>query len=80
MPTTNGRRVYSGGVTAQDEDGVMTADQADVFLNAERAPRTSPGPSQLDHIIADTHVLVQQQERRVEGEKLVYHGRERHAL
>jgi lipopolysaccharide export system protein LptA len=62
---------YSGGVTARGEDAVMTADHVDVFLNAASASRTS-GPSQLDHIIASTHVLVQQQERRAEGEKLVY--------
>ena len=35
------------------------------------ATRTT-GPSQLDHIIAYAHVLVQQRERRAEGEKLVY--------
>ena len=38
-----------------------------------RAPTArQPGPSQLDHIIAYRHVLVQQQERRAEGEKLLY--------
>ena len=62
---------YSGGVTAHGQDGVMTADHADVFLNAASASR-SGGPSQLDHIIANRHVLVQQQERRAEGEKLLY--------
>ncbi len=82
---------YSGGVTAHGQDAVMTADHADVFLNAVSNWRVSqqpaqtfpgpkpglipvlnPGPSQLDHIVASTHVLVQQQERRAEGEKLVY--------
>jgi lipopolysaccharide export system protein LptA len=62
---------YSGGVTARGEDGVMTAERADVYLNAASASRTT-GPSQLDHMIASTHVLVQQQERRAEGEKLLY--------
>jgi len=62
---------YSGGVTARAEDGVMTAERADVFLNSAASVHT-PGPSQLDHIIAGTHVLVRQQERRAEGEKLVY--------
>jgi lipopolysaccharide export system protein LptA len=62
---------YSGGVTAKGADGVMTAGRADIFLNAAGAAHT-PGPSQLDHIIASTHVLVQQKERRAEGEKLVY--------
>jgi lipopolysaccharide export system protein LptA len=62
---------YSGGVTARSEDGVMTADRADVFLNAASAARAA-GPSQLDHITANTRVLVQQQERRAEGEKLLY--------
>jgi lipopolysaccharide export system protein LptA len=63
---------YSGGVTAKSEDGVMTAGKADVFLNPAGAKTAMAGPSQLDHIIATTHVLVQQQERRAEGEKLVY--------
>ncbi len=72
---------YSGGVTAHGQDGVMTAERADVYLNAAsaapRGPGVNPGlgqsgPSQLDHIIANTHVLVQQQERRAEGEKLWY--------
>ena len=30
------------------------------------------GPSQLERIVASTRVVVQQKERRVEGEKLVY--------
>ncbi len=74
---------YSGGVTAHGQDAVMTADHVDIFLNAASASGgpgqktelgngSKPGPSQLDHIIASTHVLVQQQERRAEGEKLVY--------
>jgi lipopolysaccharide export system protein LptA len=62
---------FSGGVVARGEDGVLTADHADVFLNAAASVHTT-GPSQLDHIIAVRHVLVQQQERRAEGEKLVY--------
>jgi lipopolysaccharide export system protein LptA len=65
------RAIYSGGVTARSEDGVMTADRAEVFLNAASATR-SAGPSQLDHIVATTHVLVQQQERRAQGEHLLY--------
>ena len=63
---------YSGGVTAKSEDGVMTAAKADVFLSPAGAKPGTAGPSQLDHIIAITHVLVQQQGRRAEGEKLVY--------
>lgn len=62
---------YSGGVTARSEDGVMTADHADIYLNAASKTRTA-GPSQLDHIVASDRVLVQQQERRAQGEKLVY--------
>jgi lipopolysaccharide export system protein LptA len=63
---------YSGGVTARGEEGgVMTADHADVFLNAAGQTRTV-GPSQLDHILAIAHVLVQQQERRAVGEHLLY--------
>jgi lipopolysaccharide export system protein LptA len=63
---------YSGGVTAKGEDGVMTAGRADIFLNPAGASPRVAGPSQLDHIIANTHVLVEQQERRAEGEKLLY--------
>jgi lipopolysaccharide export system protein LptA len=62
---------YSGGVTARGDDWVMTASRADVFLNAASASRTA-GPSQLDHITANGGVVVQQQERRAEGEKLLY--------
>jgi lipopolysaccharide export system protein LptA len=62
---------YSGGVTVHGQDGVMTADRADAFLNSVSATRTT-GPSQLDHINAYTQVLVRQRERRAEGEKLVY--------
>jgi lipopolysaccharide export system protein LptA len=62
---------YSGGVTARGQDAVMTADHVDVFLDAASASRAA-GPSQLDHITASTRVLVQQQERRAEGDKLVY--------
>ncbi len=62
---------YSGGVTARGDDWVMTASRADVFLNAASASRTG-GPSQLDHITANGGVVVQQQERRAEGEKLLY--------
>ncbi len=62
---------YSGGVTARGEDAVMTADHVDVFLNAASASHAT-GPSQLDHITASTHVLVQQQERRAQGEQLLY--------
>jgi lipopolysaccharide export system protein LptA len=63
---------YSGGVTVKSNDGVMTAGRADVFLNPAGTKAAIAGPSQLDHIVATTHVLVQQLERRAEGEKLVY--------
>jgi lipopolysaccharide export system protein LptA len=70
---TDGERQaqYSGGVTSHGQDGVMTADHADIYLNAASASRTA-GPSQLDHIVASGHVLVQQQERRAEGNRLLY--------
>jgi lipopolysaccharide export system protein LptA len=65
------RAQYSGGVTARGQDGVMTADHADIYLNPAGASH-SAGPSQLDHIVASGHVLVQQQERRAEGNRLLY--------
>jgi len=72
---TDSERVarYSGGVTAHGQDAVLRADHADVFLNPVGAGSSHiDGPSQLDHIVATTHVLVQQQDRRAEGEKLIY--------
>lgn len=68
----NQRQVqYSGGVTARGQDGVMTADHADVYLNPVGASPAG-GPSQLERIVAAGHVLVQQHERRAEGNKLLY--------
>ena len=76
---------YSGGVTAKGADGVMTAAQADILLKpspvgakedpgttSPGAPGSGLGPSQLERIVAGGHVVVQQKERRVEGDKLVY--------
>jgi len=71
---------YSGGVTARGADGVMTAGRADILLKPSQvsakegagAPSPLMGPSQLERITAGGHVVVQQKERRVEGEKLVY--------
>lgn len=62
---------YAGGVTARGGDATVTADVADIFLGAASATHTA-GPSQLDRINATGHVVVQQQERRGVGEKLVY--------
>ena len=79
---------YSGGVTARSEDAAMTAGRADIFLTPASLspPGASPnpaargqgaglpamGPSQLERIVASTHVVVQQKDRRVEGDRLVY--------
>lgn len=65
------RAVYSGGVTARSEGGLMTAERAEIFLNAASDTRGS-GPSQLDRIVATEHVVLQQKERRAQGERLVY--------
>ncbi len=73
---------YTGGVTAKGADGVMTAVRADILLKPSQVsakegagpgpPSSAVAPSQLERIVAGGHVVVQQKERRVEGDKLVY--------
>ena len=59
---------FRGNVTAQQPDGTVHSDDAQVFLT--EAP---PGqPSQLDHMIATGHVALTQPGRSGTGTKLVY--------
>jgi lipopolysaccharide export system protein LptA len=71
---------FRGSVTAEDPDGVIHADDAQVFLipvvksaSGEVAHQNpGPGQTQVDHIVATGHVLITQPGRKGVGEKLVY--------
>ena len=66
---------YEGGVVAKGTDFTASAKTADAYLVArsQTSPTSSAaGPSQLDHLVAQEKVLIQQPNRRAEGEKLVY--------
>jgi len=67
---------YEGGVVARGADFTATANTADAYLVARSQSAPSQGsvtgPSQLDHMVAEGNVLVQQPNRRAQGEKLVY--------
>ena len=59
---------FHGAVTAQQPNGTVHSDDAQVIL-AEAPPGQ---PSELDRLIATGHVLLQQPGRKGTGEKLVY--------
>jgi lipopolysaccharide export system protein LptA len=68
------RARYTGGVLARGEAMTMTSTSADVILvpAKSRSAQSSVSPSQLDQIVALGNIVVQQQDRRATGEKLVY--------
>jgi lipopolysaccharide export system protein LptA len=68
------RARYTGGVLARGEAMTMTSASADVILvpAKSRSAESSMSPSQLDQIVALGNIVVQQQDRRATGEKLVY--------
>jgi lipopolysaccharide export system protein LptA len=66
---------FHGLVTAEEPQGVIHADQAQVYLTP--ASKTTKGQqasqqAQLDHILATGHVVLTQPGRKGIGEKLVY--------
>jgi len=66
---------YEGGVVAKGPDFTATANTADAYLvpRSQSSPSQGlGGPSQLDHMVALDNVLIQQPNRRAEGQKLVY--------
>ncbi len=63
---------FQGGVIIRGADATMTADQVDVFLHSQTQGNAAVGPSELDHIVAQGHVLIQEPNRRAQGDKLVY--------
>ncbi|MGH9493375.1 MAG: LptA/OstA family protein, partial [Candidatus Sulfotelmatobacter sp.] len=70
------RRVhYDGGVNAKGADFAASAKSLDAFLlprSQTSTPRSADGPGQLDRMVANGDVVIQQPNRRAEGEKLVY--------
>ena len=66
---------FEGGVILRSADGTVTADHATVFLmprGETSANSVEKAASQLEKIVADGHVVIQQQGRRGAGNKLVY--------
>jgi lipopolysaccharide export system protein LptA len=70
---------FRGGVIADDGAETVRSDEADVFLAPAAVAAKIPIPkadnlagSQVDHIIATGHVVIQQPGRRGAGDKLVY--------
>jgi lipopolysaccharide export system protein LptA len=69
---------YDGGVIVRGAGGTMTAAKMDIYLKksgpqgVQAAKNAQPGPAELDHIVAETNVKVEQDQRRAAGSKLVY--------
>jgi lipopolysaccharide export system protein LptA len=70
---------YEGGVVAKGVDFSATAKTADAYLLPRSQARSQTsnkavfsGPGQLDHMVAQDDVVVQQPNRRADGQKLVY--------
>ena len=66
---------FDGGVLVHSADGTISADHATVFLLPH--PQANGGTventaSQLEKIVADGHVVIQQEGRRGTGNRLVY--------
>jgi lipopolysaccharide export system protein LptA len=70
------RRVhYEGGVVAKGPDFTAYAKTADAYLLARSQisnNQSFAGPGQLDRMLAQDDVVIQQPNRRAEGQKLVY--------
>jgi lipopolysaccharide export system protein LptA len=66
---------YDGGVTAKAEDFTASADQADVYLAARKQVSSDQRlgqPGQLDHMVAQGHIIIQQPTRQAKGQTLLY--------
>jgi lipopolysaccharide export system protein LptA len=66
---------YEGGVIAKGVDFSATAKTADAYLlpRSQASNKSAlSGPGQLDHMVAQDNVVVQQPNRRADGQKLVY--------
>src|SRR5215469_1181309 len=66
---------YEGGVAAKGDQFTASARTADAYLlpaGQNSRNRAAPGAAQLDKIVAAGDVIVQQPNRKAQGEKLVY--------
>jgi len=65
---------FEGGVVLRSTDTTVTAEKADVYLQARGPGAASgqPAPSQIERIVAEGQVNIQQPSRRATGQKLVY--------
>ena len=66
---------YEGGVVAKGADFTASAKTADAYLlprSQTSSNQSFAGPGQLDHMVAQGDVLIQQPNRRAEGQNLVY--------
>src|SRR5579872_777868 len=72
------RADFRGAVTMEQTDGVVHADEGQVFLKPAKSERTAEVQnsdkqnSQIERIVAQGHVVFTQPGRKGEGEKLVY--------
>jgi lipopolysaccharide export system protein LptA len=70
------RRIhYEGGVVAKSADFTALAKTADAYLLAHSqiaGDQSFAGPGQLDRMVAQDDIVIQQTNRRAEGQKLVY--------
>jgi lipopolysaccharide export system protein LptA len=62
---------FEGGVLLRSADGTVSADHVTVYLQP-RGQTDERAASQLEKIVAEGHVMLQQQDRRGTGEKLTY--------
>jgi len=66
---------FDGNVVLRSADGTVTADKVTVFLQPRGKSASASADrnaAQLDRIVADGHVVIQQEGRRGTGNKLVY--------
>jgi lipopolysaccharide export system protein LptA len=66
---------FEGGVVVRGAETTLTADTADVYLQARGQSAGSAGlagPSQIERIVAEGHVNIQEPERWATGERLVF--------
>jgi lipopolysaccharide export system protein LptA len=66
---------YDGGVQAKGTDFTASCKTLDAYLvrrGQVSGNQLVAGPGQLDHMVAQDEVLIQQPNRRAEGQKLVY--------
>ncbi|MGZ4789078.1 MAG: LptA/OstA family protein [Terriglobales bacterium] len=70
---------FDGGVVLRSADGIVTADRVIVFLHPRGespSDNAQKAASQLDRIVADGHIVIQQQDRRGTGNRLVYFAKD----